>query len=87
MFTNQGNGASPGGLKQWVQSTSMTTEDMTPDDDENPFGRRALRGQQLIEAVLSGAGYVARDIDTGEVIDSVPPRVSQETKAAAARTN
>ena len=53
---------------------------MTTEDDA--FSRRALRAQQLIDAIKAGDGFIARNLETGEVEIS-PPRVTPETKAAA----
>ena len=62
-------------------------EELPSDDDGNPFSRRSLRSQQLIEAVMAGEGFIVTDLETGEVVDIIPPRVTPETKANSAGSN
>lgn len=69
---------------------------MTPDDDNpfsdsydpiahgvDPMSEEWLRNRQLMAAMGAGAGFIVRDLETGEIAEIIEPTVSPETKAGA----
>ncbi len=49
----------------------------------DPLSAEWLHLRQLTDLTKAGTGFLVRNLDTGEVVEIIEPRVTPETKASA----